>query len=133
MPVSSQSNKTCRKYIASGLAGTMLLFAGCATTPMPPTASLNEAKIAIRAAESDGASHYAAAELDQARRKLKQADQAVVSEDMKLAEQLAVESTVAAQLAVARTEAIRAETVNDEIIRGTKALKEEMLRTGEQQ
>jgi small-conductance mechanosensitive channel len=111
----------------------MLLLAGCASAPLPPTASLTEARDAIQAAERDDASRYATAELDEARQKLLQADKAVVSEDMKLAEQLAQESTVAAQLASARTEATKAKGVNDEISRGTKALVEEMQRTGDQQ
>lgn len=133
MPVSSRINQTYRLHIASGLAGAMLLLAGCASAPMPPTASLTEARDAIQAAEKHDASHYASAELDEARQKLIQADKAVVSEDMKLAEQLAQESTVAAQLASARTEATKAEAVNEEMSRGTKALIEEMQRTGDQQ
>jgi putative cell wall-binding protein len=111
----------------------MLLFAGCATTPMPPTAALNEAQVAIQTAEKDDASHYAASELNQARQKLKQADAAVVSENMKLAERLAQESTVTAQLATARTEVTKAEAINEEMSRGTKALIEEMNRSGELQ
>jgi hypothetical protein len=52
---------------------------------------------------------------------------------MMLAEQLAQESIVMAQLAGARTEATKAEAVNEEMSRGTKALIEEMQRTGGQQ
>jgi hypothetical protein len=115
------------------MVAAMLLFAGCATTPMAPTVSLNEAKVAIQAAENDDASHYAAAELDEARQKLILADKAVESKNMMLAEQLAQESIVMAQLAGARTEATKAEAVNEEMSRGTKALIEEMQRTGGQQ
>lgn len=133
MPVSSRINQTYRLYIASGLAGALLLIAGCASTPMAPTAALTEAKVAIQAAQQDDAGHYASAELDEARQKLILANKAVVSEDMILAERLAGESTLMARLASARTEATKAEAVNEEISRGTKALMEEMQRTGDQQ
>jgi hypothetical protein len=111
----------------------MLLFAGCATAPMAPTASLNEAKLAIQTAEKDDASHYAGAELDQARQKLILADKAVAAEDMILAERFAQESTVTAKLAAARTEATKAVATNEEMSRGAEALLEEMQRTGDQQ
>jgi Domain of unknown function (DUF4398) len=133
MPVSSRINRMYRLRVAAGLAGATLLFAGCASAPMAPTASLNEAKLAIQAAEKDDASHYAGAELDEARQKLVMANQAVVAEDMILAERFAQESTVTAQLAVARTEATKAEAVNTEMSRGTEALIEEMQRAGDQQ
>ncbi|HEX9853324.1 MAG TPA: DUF4398 domain-containing protein [Woeseiaceae bacterium] len=129
----SRINPTHRLHLAASLAGAMLLFAGCATAPMAPTASLNEAKLAIQAAEKNDASHYAGAELDEARQKLIQADKAVVSEDMVRAKQLAQESTVTAKLAAARTEATKAKAVNDEMSRGADALIEEMQRAGDQQ
>jgi len=125
--------RTRRLHVAASLAGAMLLFAGCAAAPMAPTASLNEAKLAIQAAEKNDASRYAAAELDDARQKLIKADKAVVVEDMVLAEQLAHESTVTAKLASAKTEATKAQAINDEMSRGADALNEEMQRAGDQQ
>jgi len=133
MPVSSRMYRKYRLHVAAGLAGAMLLFVGCATAPMAPTASLNEAKLAIQAAEQDDASHYAGAELDEARQKLVMANKAVVAEDMILAERFAQESTVTAQLAAARTDASKAKAVNTEMSRGTEALIEEMQRAGDQQ
>ncbi len=133
MLVSTRINETYRLYVTAGLAGAMLLLAGCATAPMAPTASLNEAKLAIQAAERDDASHYAGAELDEARQKLILADKAVVSEDMLLAERFAQESTVTAKLAAAKTAATKAEAVNKDMSRGAEALIEEMQRAGDQQ
>jgi putative cell wall-binding protein len=115
------------------LAGATLLVAGCATAPMAPTASLNEAKLAIEAAEKSDASHYANAELDEARQKLKLANNAVTAKNMVVASRYAEESTVTAELATARTEAAKAAAINDELNRGAKALIEEMQRTGDQQ
>lgn len=125
--------RTHRLHVAASLAGAMLLFAGCATAPMAPTASLNEAKLAIQAAEKEDASHYAGAELDEARQKLILADKAVLAEDMVLAERLAHEATVTAKLAAARTEATKAKAVNEEMSRGADALIEEMQRAGDRQ
>lgn len=133
MPELSRKIQSHRLHVAASLAGAMLLFAGCVTAPMAPTASLNEAKLAIQAAEKNDASHYAGAELDEARQKLMQADKAVVNEDMVLAEQRAHESTVTAKLASAKTEATKAQAINDEMSRGADALNEEMQRAGDQQ
>lgn len=130
---SLRTNRTRPLLVAAGLAGAVLLFAGCAAAPLAPTASLNEAKRAIQAAEKDDASHYAGADLDEARQKLILADRAVASEDMMLAERLAHESTVTAQLAAAKTEATKAEAINDEMRRGAEALMEEMQRAGDPQ
>ena len=59
-------NRNYRLLTTAALTGAMLLVAACASTPR---ASLNEAKLAIEAAESADASHYATAELDEARQK----------------------------------------------------------------
>jgi hypothetical protein len=125
--------RNSRLLTAGVLASAILSFVGCVSAPTAPTASLNEAKLAIQAAEKDDASHYAGAELDEARQKLIQADKAVVAEDMVLAEQLAHESTVTAKLAAAKTEATKAAAVNDEMSQGAEALNEEMQRAGDQQ
>lgn len=130
MPVSIRKY---RMFVAASLAGALLLLAGCASAPMAPTASLNEATRAIQAAERDDASHYAAPELDEARQKLLKAEKAVVAQNMVLAERYADESTVTAKLAAARTEATKAAAINEELSRGAEALIEEMQRVGEQQ
>jgi uncharacterized lipoprotein YmbA len=131
MLMSSSINTRCRLYVTAGFTAVLLFMAGCATTPTAPTASLNEARSAIQSAEKEDASRYAVAELDEARQKLMLADEAVVSEDMILAERLAQESIVTAQLAAARAGAKKAEAVNEEIIRGADALIEEMQRVGD--
>ena len=133
MPVSSRTNQMNRLSVVAGLAGAMLLFAGCASAPMAPPASLDQAKIAIEAAEKDDAGQYAGAELDEARQKLIMANNAVGAEDMVLAERFARESTVTAKLAAARSEATKAETINEEMRRSAEALAEEMRRAGDQQ
>ncbi len=133
MPVLKRINRMCRLFVAATLAGAVLLVAGCAGTPMAPTAALNDAELAIQAAEKDEASLHAAAELDDARQKLKLAEQAVVKEDMVLAERLANESTVTARLASARTEATKAVAINQEMSRTAEALIEEMQRAGDRQ
>ena len=132
MPVSSRRNRMYRLYVAASLAGAMLLVAGCAAAPMAPPASLNEAKIAIQAAEKDDARQYAGAELDQARQKLILADKAVLAKNMSLAKRFADESIVTAQLATARSEATKAVAINQEMSRGAEALMEEMQRAGDQ-
>lgn len=121
-----------RRHLAAATVA-MLISAACASAPPAPTASLNEAKLAIQQAGQDDASHYANAELDQARQKLMLANEAVAMKDMVLAGRLANEATVTAELATAKTEAAKAQAINVELNRGALALIEEMQRVGDQQ
>jgi hypothetical protein len=129
----SETNRNFRQITAAALAGSILLVAACVSAPTAPPASLNEATLAIEAAERADASHFANAELDEARQKLMSAEKAVMAEDMVLANRYAQESTLTAELASARTEAVKAAEVNEEMKRSAKALTEEMQRTGDQQ
>jgi hypothetical protein len=116
----------------AGLAGSLMLVAACASAPPAPEAAIDAAKVAISNAEKADASHYAGAELGEARQKLVAADEAVEEEKMVLADRFAQEARVQAELASARTEAAKAAAVNREMERGADALTEEMQRAGEQ-
>jgi hypothetical protein len=122
-----------RTHKAAGGLLAMLLLAACASAPTPPTESLNAARSAIDNAEQAEARQYAGAELEEARTRLTMAEEAVKAEQMTRAEQLALQSRVAAELATARTEAAKAEAINREMGRATDALDEEMRRQGDQQ
>lgn len=113
------------------VAGLLMLVSACASAPPAPDSALDAAKVAISNAEKADASHYAGAELAEARQKLASADQAVLDESMIVAERYAQESRVQAELASARTEAAKAAAVNKEMERGADALTEEMQRAGE--
>lgn len=130
MRETSRAHPGQRLCAVTGAAGVLMLAAACASMPPAPDASLNAAKMAISNAERADASHYAGAELGEARQKLALADKAVVQEDMTLAERLAEESRVEAELAFARTQAAKATAVNKEMERGADALVEEMERAG---
>ncbi len=120
-----------------GLFTTLLLAAltlvACASTPLPPTESLNMASETIADAEEAEARRYAGAELEEANRHLADANKAVVAERMTEADRLAKQARVAAELAIARTEAAKAAEINREMERGAEALDEEMQRQGDQQ
>ncbi len=133
MSETSPIERRCQLFIGAGMAGVLLLLAGCATAPTVPPPSFAAAEQAIEIAEQEDASHFAAAELDEAREKLKSANAAFAAKNTVLADRLALESTATAELAAARTEATKAAAVNDELSRGVEALTEEMRRTGEQQ
>ena len=120
-------------FRAAGLAGMLMLVAACASTPPAPDSAMDAAKVAISNAEKADASHYAGAELGEARQKLASADKAVLDESMIQAERFAQESRVQAELASARTEAAKAAAVNKEMERGAVALTEELERAGEPQ
>ncbi len=122
-----------RVGLAAALAGAVLLVGACASTPLPPTASLNAASTAIANAEKANAGNYAGAELGEARQKLALAKTAVSNEKMIDAERLANEAKVGAELAAARTAAAKAAAVNKDMQRGADVLVEEMKRSGDQQ
>jgi len=127
----TRASPSRRPIVAAGVAGVLMLLGACASTPPAPDSALDAAKTAISNAEKVDASHYAGAELGEARQKLALADSAVRDEDMVLAERLAQHSRVQAELASARTAAAKAAEVNKEMERGADALTEEMQRAGE--
>jgi len=111
----------------------VLMLAGCASAPLPPTDSLNDARDAIASAEQAEARQYAGAELEEANRHLVAATKAVEAERMIEADRLAKQARVAAELAIARTEAAKAAIINRQMGRSAEALDEEMQRQGDQQ
>lgn len=107
----------------------LLLLCGCASTPRPPTASLQQARQAIATAEQAQAGHYAPGELSDARTQLASANSAVTVKQMIAARQFAEESTADAELATAKTADIKAHAVNDEMKRSTATLIQETQRS----
>lgn len=109
-------------------------LAACATVPQPPNQELAAAEMAITSADQARVSDYASAELHEARTKLASARAAVQQEKMILAQQLAEQSRVDAELALAKTEATKAKAINDEMLKSTDVMKQEMQRnTGDKQ
>ncbi len=119
--------------IATGLVMAVLMLAGCASTPVAPESSLTAARDAIAKAEQSDARQHAGAELDEARQKLDQAEQAVEDEKMVEAERYAEQSRVAAELAMVKTSEAKATEINRQMQRDAEALDEEMKRMGDQQ
>lgn len=108
--------------------GGLLLLAACASAPLPPTAALQAAETAIASAEQARVADYASPELSEARIKLNQARTAVSQEKMLMAEHLAEQACVDAELALAKTQHVKARMVNDEMLKSTEAMKQEMQR-----
>ncbi|WP_341939094.1 DUF4398 domain-containing protein [Marinimicrobium sp. C2-29] len=112
---------------------TALLLSACASAPVAPTESLNNARGAIENAEQAEARQYAPAELEEAQAQLTAAERAVSEERMLEAERLAEQARVSAALAKARTEEAKAAAINRQMERSAEALREEMRRGGDQQ
>jgi hypothetical protein len=127
MNATSKTLRDSRLHIAAGFAGVLMLSA-CASTPPPPTASLQAARQAIANAEQVEAGRYASGELGEARTKLASADTAVSEQKMTVAARFADESRADAELASAKTADVKAKAVNDEMTRSTGTLVEEMQR-----
>ena len=122
-----QTTVTAGKLMGIAVGG-LLLLAACASAPLPPTAELQAAEMAIANAERDRVADYASVELSEARDKLRAAHSAVQQEKMAQAQRLAEQSRVDAELASARAEAARAEVVNQEMRESIDTLKLEIQR-----
>jgi Domain of unknown function (DUF4398) len=110
-----------------GVAGTLLASA-CASTPPAPTADLQSAAQAIATADQARIPDTTAPELGEARDKLAAAQAAVAAQHMQEADRLALESRADAELASATSQASKDQSINDEIVRSTATLSQEMQR-----
>ena len=104
-----------------------ILCAGCATTDRP-VAEITRARTLIEQAEKAGAQQYAAAELDQARNKLRLASAAAEDGKNDEARARANEAAADAELAQARATSGEAKKAADEVERGTDTLERESQR-----
>lgn len=130
-PATAQLHPSWR---VAGISVALLLISACAATPIAPTAELQAAETAIKAAEQGRVADYASPELAEARNKLTAANASLQLKEMDMARRLAEQARVDAGLALARSQATQAKVVNDEMLKGTQSLKQEMQRTtGDQQ
>lgn len=109
-----------------------LFCVGCASQANRPVAEITRARTLIEQAEKSGAQQYAAADLDNARNKLRLANAAV--EDGKNAEARARanEAAADAELAQARATSGVAKKAADEVERSTQTLQRESDRSQSQ-
>jgi len=105
-----------------------LLCAGCASNANRPTSEITRARTLIEQAEKSGAQQYAAAELDQARNKLRLANAAVEGGKNDEARARANEAAADAELAQARATSGQAKKAADEVQSSTDALQRETNR-----
>lgn len=127
MPISIRNHHVHGRAAIVGLGGALLL-AACASTPPEPTVAMKAAEQAIATAEVARVADAASPELSEAREKLTASKTAVQDKRMVDAERLALESRVDAELASAKAEVAKAKMVNDEMVRSTETLTQEMQR-----
>jgi hypothetical protein len=106
-----------------------ILFVACASKPKPPTQQITAAESAISHAEQARVADYASPELSEAREKLAAARDSVAKDEMTRAARYAEQAKLNADLAAAKADAAKAKAVNDELAKGTTAVKEELQRT----
>src|SRR5262245_25491656 len=109
------------------IAAAGVLAAGCATNP-GATAEITRARTLIEQAEKSEAQQYAAVELDSARNKLREADDAAKHGDEDSAKARANEAAAAAELASSRAESARAQKAADEVQKSNETLRREASR-----
>ena len=108
------------------LAAAIGLFStGCATQSDRPTAEISRARTLIQQAEKAGAQRYAAAELAQARDKLRLADAAAEDGKNDEARARANEAAAGAELAQARATSGEARKAAEEVQQSTETLRRE--------
>lgn len=108
------------------LACGAMLGAGCASSPEPSDAQIVKAETSIEHAASSDAPEYAAASLDNARKKLTAAKIAAENGEEKESLRLAKEAEIDAEVAVALAEQAEAEESLREVREGIDTLREEL-------
>lgn len=117
------------RVLTLATACSILALPACAPEVERPTAQMTRANTLIDQAERAGAQKYAAAELQQARDKMSQAEKAANDGKGEVALRLATEASVDAELAGARTASGQAQAAADETRRGVEALEQEATRS----
>jgi hypothetical protein len=105
-----------------------LLSVGCASQAGRPTAEITRARTLIEQAEKAGAQRYAAVELDHARNKLQEADQAAKDGKHDIARERANEAAADAELATARATSGESKKAADQVQESTETLRREASR-----
>ena len=103
------------RYQLSSLLG-MIIFAGCSTTK-PPTNTLAQAELALRAARDARAADLAVTDLRSAQEKLERARQAMTAKQYDDARRFAESAQVDAELAEAKSEAATVRGIADDVQR----------------
>jgi uncharacterized protein DUF4398 len=112
--------------IRAAAAASIILAAGCASSPRP-VAELTQAHTLIQQAEQSDAQQFASSDLEAARSKIREAD-ADANHQPEVAKRLAQESSVDAELALARTRAGKADQALADVNAGTATLRHETQR-----
>jgi chromosome segregation ATPase len=115
------------RFVAATVLAAALL-GGCASQGPRPTEDLTRAKTLIEQADRAGAQRYAAAELDQARDRLKQAEDAADQGKQEIAQWRASEAAANAELAMARADNGEAHRAADELQKSIDTLRQEAER-----
>jgi len=110
------------------IALTGALVGGCASEPKP-TEEMTRAKTLVETAEQRGATQYAGVELEQARKKLGDAEVAANTGKQDVARRLAIEAGLDADLAAAKAGAGQAEHSAAEIDASVETLRREAARS----
>jgi len=114
---------------SAAIGAAAILMSACASTREEPVKQLARAEASIEQAEGADARKYGVVELDAARQKYEQAQDAVKAGDMAKAARLAHEAELDAELAAAKARTRNIQKAADELERGIDVLKEEIHRT----
>ena len=107
----------------------LVALAGCATQSERPTQDMTRAQTLIDQAEKAGAQQYAAAQIEQARLKLDQAEAADRKGEHDEAQQRATEAVADADLAVALANSGAAQRAATEVQQSVETLRDEAQRS----
>ena len=129
MPIKGKGLKmSLRARVLFASLAAAALAAGCAGKPERPTAEMTRAQTLIEQAEQQGAQQFAGADLEQAREKLRRADDAADDGDTEVARRLAMEATLDAELANVKTNSGKAQKAAAELDQSVESLRREAAR-----
>ncbi|MBI3231141.1 MAG: DUF4398 domain-containing protein [Burkholderiales bacterium] len=115
--------------VTGALAGVLSgLLAACANMQTPATADVAVSKAAVENAASAGGAEYAPLEMQAARAKMAQANQAMLAKDYPLAMDLANQAQADAKLAQAKANSSKAQTAAAALQEDIRVLREELSR-----
>lgn len=117
-----------KKWSAALFGATVLLTVGCTSLKTPATADVAVSKAAVENASTAGAAEFAPIEMNSAREKLTQANQAMQAKDYKRAVVLANQAQADAKLAQGKANSAKAQATANALQDDVRVLREELDR-----
>ncbi|AFS53561.1 MULTISPECIES: DUF4398 domain-containing protein [Leptospirillum] len=128
MKLRHERRSSYQKYAAGviSLSVALLIMGGCASSGPRPDAEITRASTLIDQSERAGSRNYAAFDLVNAKKKLKEAKKMEKEGNFRKARYLAKEAGVDAELATAKTQTAKAKEAEEQLKKSSQVLEKEI-------